>query len=202
MADLGDIGKGSYSEVFGALRTPPGPIFKEAVNETAWAWPWYSANSGFREITFPITGEFSVLSHHRYVLSAGGVNEPGVIYDLQDGLYQIIFKDKQVWDMEVIAGEASFTTYGKPLPGNGYLSGEFPGGITAVDAVPTSATVRILYRPTSGTPGDGVLVAETQSAPDGTWRVDGLNPALRYDVVGRKAGLKDVIMSNVQPKVD
>ena len=89
-----------------------------------------------------------------------------------------------------------------PLHGNGYLSGAFPGGITTVDAVPTAATVRVIYRPASGSLGDGLLVAEVESAPDGTWRVDGLNPALRYDVVGRKAGLKDVIMSNVQPKVD
>lgn len=91
---------------------------------------------------------------------------------------------------------------GMPPPGNGYLAGEFPGGITTVDAVPVSATVRVLYRPVPGSLGDGLLIAEVQSAPDGTWRVDGLNPALRYDVVGRKAGLKDVIMSNVQPKVD
>lgn len=97
---------------------------------------------------------------------------------------------------------AAFNPRGAPEPGSGYLSGSFPGGITTVDSVPTSASVRILYRPNSGEPGDGVLVAEVQSAPDGTWRVDGLNPALRYDVVGRKAGLKDVIMSNVQPKVD
>lgn len=89
----------------------------------------------------------------------------------------------------------------QPSPGNGYLAGEFPDGITTVDAVPTSATVRILYRPAAGAPGDGVLVAETQSAPDGTWRVDGLNPALRYDVVGRKAGFNDVIMANVTPEV-
>ena len=71
-----------------------------------------------------------------------------------------------------------------------------------MDSVPTSATVRVLYRAESGLLGDGLLIAEVESAPDGTWRVDGLNPALRYDVVGRKAGLKDVIMSNVQPKVD
>lgn len=90
----------------------------------------------------------------------------------------------------------------KPAPGNGYLAGEFPDGITTVEGAPVSATVRILYRPAAGALGDGVVVAEVQSAPDGTWRVDGLNPTLRYDVVGRKAGLKDVIMSNVQPKVD
>ncbi len=83
---------------------------------------------------------------------------------------------------------------------NGYLAGEFPGGITTVDGVPTAATVRVLYRPVSGAPGDGVVVAEVQSAPDGTWRVDGLDTGLRYDVVGRKAGHNDVIMADITPE--
>ena len=95
-----------------------------------------------------------------------------------------------------------FALMRKPLFGDGYLAGEFPDGITTVEGVPVSATVRILCRPEADALGDGVVVAQVQSAPDGTWRVDGLNPALKYDVVGRKAGLKDVIMSNVQPKVD
>lgn len=89
-----------------------------------------------------------------------------------------------------------------PSRGNGYLAGTYPGGITTVDGVPTRATVRILYRPLSGALGDGAVVAEVLSELDGTWRVDNLNPALRYDVVGRKAGFNDVIMANVSPKVD
>lgn len=88
------------------------------------------------------------------------------------------------------------------VEGNGYLAGSFPGGITTVDGVPTPATVRVLYRPGPGQPGDGALVAEVQSAADGSWRVDGLDPALKFDVVGRKAWFNDVIMSNVSPKVD
>lgn len=88
------------------------------------------------------------------------------------------------------------------VEGTGYLAGSFPGGITTVDGVPTPATVRVLYRPEAGQPGDGALVAEVQSAPDGSWRVDGLDPALKFDVVGRKAWFNDVIMSNVSPKVD
>lgn len=86
--------------------------------------------------------------------------------------------------------------------GSGYLAGEFPDGITTVEGVPVSATVRILYRPAAGALGDGVVVAQVQSAPDGTWRVDGLNPALKYDVIGRKNGHNDVIMANVSPEVD
>ena len=89
----------------------------------------------------------------------------------------------------------------KPLFGDGYLAGEFPDGITTVEGAPVSATVRILCRPEADALGDGVVVAQVQSAPDGTWRVDGLNPALKYDVVGRKNGHNDVIMANVSPVV-
>lgn len=89
-----------------------------------------------------------------------------------------------------------------PMTGNGYLAGEFPDGITTVEGVPVAATVRIIYRPGSGEPGDGAVVAEVKSAPDGTWRVDGLRTDLRFDVIGRKAGHNDVIMANVTPATD
>lgn len=85
--------------------------------------------------------------------------------------------------------------------GTGYLSGELPSGTTTVEGVPTQAEVRVLWRGPAGHPADGVLVAKAQSAPDGTWRVEGLSPGLRYDVVGRKDGFNDVIVSNVQPAV-
>lgn len=88
-----------------------------------------------------------------------------------------------------------------PNPGTGFLAGEFPGGTTTVEGVPAQAEVRVLWRGPVGHPSDGILVTKTQSAPDGTWRVDGLNPSLRYDVVGRKDGFNDVIVSNVQPVV-
>ncbi len=89
-----------------------------------------------------------------------------------------------------------------PARGNGYLAGTYPGGITTVDGVPVKATVRVLYRPASDALGDGAVVAEVQSAVDGTWRVDGLDPSLKFDVVGRKLGFNDVIAANVSPKVD
>ena len=95
-----------------------------------------------------------------------------------------------------------FATMGrKKFTGNGYLAGNFPGGITTVDGVPVSAEVRVEFRGRAGSISDGFVVAKTLSAPDGTWRVDGLNPSLRYDVVGRKNGFNDVIVANVQPVV-
>lgn len=90
---------------------------------------------------------------------------------------------------------------GVPPGGGGYLAGTYPGGITTVDGAPTVATVRILYRPLSGQRGDGVVVAEVQSAPDGSWIVEGLDPDLSFDVVGRKNGFNDVIMANVRPSL-
>lgn len=84
-----------------------------------------------------------------------------------------------------------------PTAGVGYLAGDFPGGITTLEGAPIAATIRVHLRKSGS--ADGVLVAETNSGPDGTWRVNGLNPSLRYDVVGRLDGHNDVILANVQP---
>lgn len=85
--------------------------------------------------------------------------------------------------------------------GDGYLAGTFPDGITTVDGSPVSATVRAIVR--SDDPSlDGLVVARVMSAQDGTWRIDGLHPDIRYDVVGRKNGFNDVIMSDVSPALD
>lgn len=90
-----------------------------------------------------------------------------------------------------------------PLPrrGNGYLAGKAPGGTATVQGAPVEADIRVLYRPPGGTLGDGTLVAQTRSAQDGTWRVDGLDPALTFDVVARLSGYNDVIVSQVRPAV-
>jgi hypothetical protein len=82
----------------------------------------------------------------------------------------------------------------------GYLAGTFPDGITTVEGIPVSATVRVLVR-NPGNSWDGFVVMEVVSAADGTWRVDGLNPALKFDVVGRKNGHNDVIVANVSPSI-
>lgn len=84
----------------------------------------------------------------------------------------------------------------------GYLAGEFPGGITTVDGAPSTATIRVMFRAPHGHPGDGSLVAEVQSAIDGTWRVGNLPVGFRYDVVGRKIGFNDVIIADVSPAIE
>lgn len=93
----------------------------------------------------------------------------------------------------------SYQEFSLPLDGNGYLAGTYPDGITKVDGVPVSAEVRVLLRYPVGGFGDGSVVAKTVSNPDGTWLISGLPVNLKYDVVARLNGEKDVIMSNITP---
>lgn len=86
-----------------------------------------------------------------------------------------------------------------PLNGLGYFGGTFPDGLTTIAGKPISALVRVLLRTPINGYGDGAVVATTQSAPDGTWRIDGIHTHLKYDVVARYDGENDVIMSNVSP---
>lgn len=86
--------------------------------------------------------------------------------------------------------------------GAGYFSGSFPDGTVTIAGRPISAEIRVLLRTLVNGEGDGYLAAKTQSLSDGTWRIDGLNPSLRYDVVARYDGENDVIMSDVTPMVD
>lgn len=92
-----------------------------------------------------------------------------------------------------------FSYVSKLSKGNGYLAGEFPGGTTTVEGAPVSATVRVLLRTESGHAGDGAVVAEVQSAPDGTWIVPDVPVNRLYDVVGRKAGFNDIVVAGVTP---
>lgn len=115
------------------------------------------------------------------------------------------------WSMEVVVAETLpkfnyFLKYDNSevniptdITGNGILSGSSPDGIVTEEGVPAVATIRVLIREPTNKAIDGYVVAETTSAVDGTWLVSNLNPELRYDVVCRYAGYKDLIYSAVRP---
>lgn len=87
-----------------------------------------------------------------------------------------------------------------PPGGAGTLAGEYPDGLTTIEGVPVAATVVVRYRAAIlGSPGDGAIVAQTMSAPDGTWAVAGLNLGLRYNVEARHDDHNDALVANVQP---
>ena len=85
--------------------------------------------------------------------------------------------------------------------GNGYFQSSFPDYITSEDGVPVSCEIRVHLRTISTQGSDGALVAKTRSKADGTWRIDGLNPTFKYDVICRYVGYNDLIFSNVLPLV-
>lgn len=98
---------------------------------------------------------------------------------------------------------AVFASHRRPLRqvGVGYLAGTYPNGVTSVEGVPAPVTVTVRARAPESY-FDGFKVAEVLSAADGSWRVDGLSPAMRFDVVCRHAGYNDLILSDITPAVD
>lgn len=88
------------------------------------------------------------------------------------------------------------------LNGPGYLGGDFPDYVTKVEGVPAQTEILVFLHREVGQPGDGKLIARLTTFQSGSWRVDNLNPDLRYDVVCRYPGYKDEILSNIQPFVE
>lgn len=83
-----------------------------------------------------------------------------------------------------------------------YLSGDAPEYVTKVENVATATEILVFIHAEFGDPLSGQLVAHIKTDNDGSWRVDNLNPDLRYDVVCRYTGYKDEIMSNIKPFVE
>lgn len=71
-----------------------------------------------------------------------------------------------------------------------------------VTSAPLNLNTLVFLHRNSGDPGDGKLIKRLTTFQSGSWRVDNLNPDLRYDVVCRYTGYKDEIMSNIKPFVE
>lgn len=83
--------------------------------------------------------------------------------------------------------------------GPGFFAGEAPDGLTTIAGTPTSASVRVYWRDPADPDAPDVLVAQTTSAPDGTWRITGLNPALSYVVRAQKSNFDDATVVGARP---
>lgn len=83
--------------------------------------------------------------------------------------------------------------------GTGFFAGEAPDGLTTVYGDPISADVFVYWRDPDDPMAQEVLVGATKSAPDGTWRITGLNYNLRYVIRARASGRDDVTVVGVQP---
>lgn len=94
-----------------------------------------------------------------------------------------------------IFAKVGFIYTAPEFSGAGYIAGESPGLVTVND-VPSAREVEIRHRRTR------IIVATTFSAPDGTYRIDNLNPDQEFDVIARdwSGTYNDVIVSRVKPQ--
>lgn len=78
--------------------------------------------------------------------------------------------------------------------GAGYIAGEDPGLVTVAGS-PAAREVEVRERRTRR------VVATTRSASDGTYRIDGLNPDIEFDLIARDDNevYNDVIRARVKP---
>lgn len=83
--------------------------------------------------------------------------------------------------------------------GTGFFAGEAPGGLTTVYGDPIPADVFVYWRDPDDPMAQEVLVGATKSAPDGTWRITGLNYNLQYVIRARASGRDDVTVVGAQP---
>lgn len=79
--------------------------------------------------------------------------------------------------------------------GPGYIAGESPGLLT-VNSVPGARAIFVIERISK------VVAGATFSAPDGSYRIDGLDPNQEFDVIARDWTItyNDVIVSRVKPQ--
>lgn len=85
-----------------------------------------------------------------------------------------------------------------PWTSFGYFAGDYPAGITTLEGVPTNARITVLAR-APGMRWDATPVRRAESGTDGIWRADGIEPGLRYRIIGDKEGYNSVIADNVAP---
>lgn len=80
--------------------------------------------------------------------------------------------------------------------GAGFVAGLMPAGLVTVATAPGAREVEVRHR------ASRVVVARTFSATNGTYRIDGLDPAQQFDVIGRdwSGTYNDVIVSRVRPR--
>lgn len=112
-----------------------------------------------------------------------------------------IFSVQNVNRPSYIGFNRGFNSF-KPLGGNGYLCSTFPDYVLTIDGSPAVGNIRVLLRTSPSSEGDGKLISSIQTSTSGEWRVDGLNPEYKYDVVARVDGYNDIVYSNITPLVD
>ena len=120
------------------------------------------------------SGGSSVFEHDRVVTQHDGIHEASV------GSSLVISRDPR-------------------FVGMGFFAGEAPDGLTTVYGDPIPADVFVYWRDPDDPMAQEVLVGATKSAPDGTWRITGLNYNLQYVIRARAQGYNDTTVVGAMP---
>lgn len=169
-----------------------------------------------QELAIATGGDSATLSSPPVAIATGFIVEPGVsktvvLYDYETNIpvYTTatdattgawscpVFSDRRLYARVENSTETDMSLLF--TQGEGWLGGSPPEGGARVEGVPSPAVIRVLLRTEEGNPLDGFVIAEVATGRDGSWRVDSLDPSLKFDVVCRYAGYNDMILSNVSP---
>lgn len=86
--------------------------------------------------------------------------------------------------------------------GDGYLGGDYPDGIVTIAGVPAEADIDVRLRIPEDPVLDGKVIRQVRSSNVGTWNIPNLAQDLKYDVIARHDGEKDILAPDVTAAVD
>lgn len=80
--------------------------------------------------------------------------------------------------------------------GQGYLAGTLPSAIVTVNGIPSPRPLECRHRKSR------LTITVVMSNPDGSFRINGMDPLQEYEILARDTGLiyNDVVISRVKGK--
>lgn len=107
------------------------------------------------------------------------------------------------WNFYIVDELLSGTFYDYRFAyGDGYLGGDYPEGIVTVGGIPAEAEIDVRFRMPDDPVLDGKIVRQGVANSAGIWLIPNLAENLKYDVVARREGEKDMLAPNISASPD
>ena len=176
--------------------------FGAILRECAIATEGDSATFDVEPVT-TIRGSFFAPYRRFYAIAKSAIDHEVLATGLSDRLtgdYTLnIYSDEPyyiVYETTDTRQELSFA-----LQGESFLGGQYPDSSIKAEGTPSDADVFVKIKDRSSL-FDGHTVAKLHSDVSGEWKISGLSDDMVFDVVGRKEGFNDVIVSGVTAELD
>ena len=190
-----------YSNV--SIRAPFDSTALDIITDFAYATDGDTAQFNLPAVT-------KTVAHQR---SGATTNDYSIIKDrhTHDVLSIIPFNNSGTWVKEIpedwdfyIVDEILRDTFldFRFANGDGYLGGDYPDGIVTIAGVPVEADIDVRLRMPEDPVLDGKIIRQGRSSSAGTWHIPNLAQNLKYDVIARHDGEKDMLAPDVTATVD